>query len=57
MDKVQNHTMNLILHGNWHNSLFFIWGEASEPAPLQSSERSGQDLPQQTEEEALEQEE
>ncbi len=25
--------MNLILHGSWHNSLFFVWGEASAPAP------------------------
>jgi SNF2 family DNA or RNA helicase len=25
--------MNLILHGSWHSGAFFVWGEASEPAP------------------------
>ena len=25
--------MNLILHGSWHRGAFFVWGEASEPAP------------------------
>jgi hypothetical protein len=25
--------MNLMLHGSWHSNLFFVWGEASEPAP------------------------